>query len=132
MARSRPEARSSTSGGTPRVAQGEWVVIRAPGEPPRRGQVIDAGEEITVVQVLEETVGLSPARAEITLTGDVATAVVGRELLGRVFNGMGHPLDGLPAPSGKRSAPSGPLRSTRPAALARRTSSRPASPRSTA
>jgi len=101
------------------VAQGEWVVIRAPGQPARRGQVIDAGEQVTVVQVLEETVGLPPARSEITLTGDVATAVVGRELLGRTFNGMGHPLDGLPAPVGERvrpiwAAPLNPARRARP------------------
>jgi V/A-type H+/Na+-transporting ATPase subunit B len=105
---------------TPRVAQGEWVIIRTPGEPARRGQVIDAGQDVTVVQVLEETVGLPPARAEITLTGDVATAVVGRELLGRVFNGMGNPLDGLPAPIGEGirpiwAAPLNPARRARPA-----------------
>jgi V/A-type H+-transporting ATPase subunit B len=104
---------------TPLVAQGEWVVIRSPGEPPRRGQVIDAGEQVTVVQVLEETVGLAPARAEITLTGDVATAIVGRELLGRMFNGMGHPLDGLPTPVGDAvrpiwAAPLNPARRSRP------------------
>lgn len=90
---------------TPGVAQGEWVVLRSPGEPPRQGQVIDAGEEVTVVQVLEETVGLCPARADVTLTGDVATAIVGQELVGRVFNGMGHPLDGLPAPIGEAVRP---------------------------
>jgi V/A-type H+-transporting ATPase subunit B len=104
---------------TPRVAQGEWVLITAPGTPPRRGQVIDAGEEITVVQVLEETIGLPPASAEVTLTGDVAHAVVGRELLGRVFNGMGLPLDGLPAPVGDAlrpiwAAPLNPARRARP------------------
>ncbi len=101
------------------VAQGEWVLIRSPGEPVRRGQVIDAGEEITVVQVLEETVGLPPARADVTLTGDVATAVVGRELLGRTFNGMGRPLDGLPPPVGEAvrpiwAAPLNPARRARP------------------
>jgi len=104
---------------TPLVAQGEWVIIRAPGQPARRGQVIDAGEQVTVVQVLEETVGLPPARSEITLTGDVATAIVGRELLGRAFNGMGHPLDGLPAPVGEAvrpiwAAPLNPARRARP------------------
>lgn len=104
---------------TPRVAQGEWVIIRSPGEPPRRGQVIDAGEGVTVVQVLEETIGLPPARAEITLTGDIATAVVGRELLGRTFNGMGQPLDGLPEPVGEAvrpiwAAPLNPARRARP------------------
>jgi V/A-type H+-transporting ATPase subunit B len=81
--------------------------------------VIDAGEQVTVVQVLEETVGLPPARAEVTLTGDVATAVVGRELLGRVFNGMGQPLDGLPPPVGEEvrpiwAAPLNPARRSRP------------------
>lgn len=104
---------------TPMVAQGEWVLIQAPGQPVRRGQVIDAGEQVTVVQVLEETVGLPPARAEITLTGDVASAVVGRELLGRTFNGMGRPLDGLPAPVGEGvrpiwAAPLNPARRARP------------------
>jgi V/A-type H+-transporting ATPase subunit B len=81
--------------------------------------VIDAGEQVTVVQVLEETIGLPPARSDITLTGDVATAVVGRELLGRAFNGMGHPLDGLPAPVGEDvrpiwAAPLNPARRARP------------------
>jgi V/A-type H+-transporting ATPase subunit B len=104
---------------TPGVAQGEWVTIRTPGEPPRRGQVIDAGLDVTVVQVLEETVGLPPARAEVTLTGDVATAIVGRELRGRVFNGMGKPLDGLPPPIGDAirpiwAAPLNPARRARP------------------
>jgi V/A-type H+/Na+-transporting ATPase subunit B len=105
---------------TPRVAQGEWVSITSPGQPPRRGQVIDAGEAVTVVQVLEETIGLTPAQAAITLTGDVATAIVGRELLGRTLNGMGAPLDGLPAPVGEGvrpiwAAPLNPARRARPA-----------------
>lgn len=105
---------------TPRVAQGEWVNITSPGQPDRRGQVIDAGETVTVVQVLEETIGLQPAQARITLTGDVARAVVGRELLGRTLNGMGLPLDGLPAPVGEGlrpiwAAPLNPARRARPA-----------------
>ncbi|MBI2393646.1 MAG: V-type ATP synthase subunit B [Deltaproteobacteria bacterium] len=105
---------------THRAAAGEWVVIRAPGQPARRGQVIDAGEEITVVQVLDQTLGLAPAKAEITLTGDIARAVVGRELLGRALDGVGRPLDGLPAPVGEAlrpvwGAPMNPTRRARPA-----------------
>ena len=46
-------------------------MIRTPGQPARRGQVIDAGHEVTVIQVLEDTVGLPPARTVIVLTGDV-------------------------------------------------------------
>jgi V/A-type H+-transporting ATPase subunit B len=105
---------------THRAAMGEWVVIRAPDQPPRRGQIIDASDEITVVQVLDETLGLSPARAEITLTGQIARAVVGRELLGRALDGVGRPLDGLPQPVGEGlrpvwGAPMNPTRRARPA-----------------
>jgi V/A-type H+-transporting ATPase subunit B len=104
---------------TTTVALGEWVEIRVPGEHPWRGQVIDAGRDISVIQVLEDTVGLAPAAVEITLTGEEATTVVGRELLGRAFNGMGAPIDGLPAPIGDATrsvwgAPLNPIRRARP------------------
>jgi V/A-type H+-transporting ATPase subunit B len=67
--------------------------------------VIDAGEEVTVVQVLEDTLGLAPAHARLTFTGETMTAVVGRELLGRVFNGVGSAIDGLPTPIGEAIRP---------------------------
>ena len=102
-----------------KVALGEWVEIRAPGAPEWRGQVIDAGDEVTVIQVLEETYGLAPSLVAVTLSGDVARTVVGREHLGRAFNGVGEPVDGLPAPVGEKivsiwSAPLNPARRLRP------------------
>jgi V/A-type H+/Na+-transporting ATPase subunit B len=104
---------------TRRVALGEWVIVRLEGQADRRGQVIDAGERTTVVQLLDETVGLAPDRAEIVLTGEVATTVVGRELLGRAFDGHGAAADGLPAPVGEavraiNGAPINPVRRDRP------------------
>jgi V/A-type H+/Na+-transporting ATPase subunit B len=90
---------------TPGAVLGEWVTLRTEGEPDRRGQVIDAGSAVTVIQVLEDTVGLAPARIEVELSGREAHVVVGRELLGRVFNGTGEPLDGLPAPIGEALRP---------------------------
>jgi V/A-type H+-transporting ATPase subunit B len=102
-----------------RVALGEWVIVRLPGQPDRRGQVIDAGARATVVQLLDETVGLAPDRAEIVLTGEVASTVVGRELLGRAFDGHGASADGLPGPVGEalrpiNGAPINPMRRDRP------------------
>ncbi|MFN8583220.1 MAG: V-type ATP synthase subunit B [Gemmatimonadaceae bacterium] len=91
--------------GTHRAALGEWVSISAKGQPDRRGQVIEAGSNVTVVQVLDETVGLAPADCRVTLTGDVATAIVGRELLGRALSGVGVPIDGLPPPVGSAIRP---------------------------
>jgi V/A-type H+/Na+-transporting ATPase subunit B len=104
---------------TPTASLGEWVEIRAPGQPPRRGQVIDAGRDVTVIQILEDTIGLPPARAEVTLTGTGATVVVGRDLLGRALNGTGEPIDGLPPPIGEHTwpvwgAPLNPVRRSRP------------------
>ncbi|HVA57690.1 MAG: V-type ATP synthase subunit B [Gemmatimonadaceae bacterium] len=104
---------------TRRVALGEWVRVCLPGQPDRRGQVIDAGEGITSIQLLDSTVGLAPDRVEVVLTGDVANTVVGRELLGRAFDGHGAPVDGLPAPVGDavrptNGAPINPMRRARP------------------
>lgn len=87
--------------GTRRAALGEWVVVETPDRARRRGQVIDAGDEITVVQVLEDTLGLQAAEARVTLTGELATAAVGRELLGRAVSGVGRPVDDLPDPVGE-------------------------------
>ena len=89
-----------------RVALGEQVEIALDG---RRwhAQVIDAGERHTVLQLLEEGLGLVPGQARLDFTGDVARAVVGRELMGRVFSGLGAPLDGLPPPVGEALIPLG-------------------------
>jgi V/A-type H+-transporting ATPase subunit B len=84
-----------------RVALGEWVTVESPGQPDVRGQVIDAGDHVTVVQVLEDTLGLPPASVRITLTGDLAQATVGRDLLGRALSGIGEPRDQLPRPIGE-------------------------------
>jgi V/A-type H+-transporting ATPase subunit B len=87
--------------GAQRVALGEWVTVQSPGQPDVRGQVIDAGDQVTVVQVLEDTLGLPPASVRITLTGDLARATVGRDLLGRALSGIGEPRDQLPRPIGE-------------------------------
>jgi V/A-type H+-transporting ATPase subunit B len=93
-----------TVANTDRAALGEWVELRTrgrPGERPMRGQVIDVGRDVTVIQVLEETLGISPASLDVTFTGEVARVVVGRDMLGRALSGAGEPRDGLPAPIGE-------------------------------
>ncbi len=90
---------------TRRAKLGEWVRIEGEGQESRRGQVIDVGTEVTVIQVFEDTLGLKPAGASITLTGETATTVVGKDLLGRALSGTGEPLDGLPAAIGEARLP---------------------------
>jgi V/A-type H+-transporting ATPase subunit B len=91
--------------GAQRAALGEWVVVEVPGQPDARGQVIDAGADVAVVQVLEDTLGLPPASVRITLTGELAQIAAGRDLLGRAFNGVGRPRDGLLPPIGEALRP---------------------------
>ena len=90
---------------TRRAKLGEWVRIGGEGQQSRRGQVIDVGTEITVIQVFEDTLGLKPAAAAITLAGETATTVVGKDLLGRALSGTGAPLDGLPPSIGEARLP---------------------------
>jgi V/A-type H+-transporting ATPase subunit B len=87
------------------IALGERVVVELPDAPPRSGQLVEVAEDMAVVQVLEDTVGLAPGRATITLTGRVPVAAVGLELMGRVLSGGGEPLDGLPDPVGEALLP---------------------------
>jgi V/A-type H+-transporting ATPase subunit B len=62
----------------------------------RGGQVIEVSEEYAVIQVLEETSGLDLARTSVSLVENVARLGVSRDMLGRRFNGVGKPIDGLP------------------------------------
>lgn len=79
-----------------RARLGEMVSIRLGGQGERRGQVIEVSESHAVVQLLDEPQGIAPASAEVIFSGDVARLPVGRQMLGRVFSGLGRPIDGLP------------------------------------
>jgi V/A-type H+-transporting ATPase subunit B len=87
------------------MALGERVVVELPDAPARTGQLVEVSESVAVVQVLEDTVGLAPGLATITLSGEVPLAAVGSELVGRVLGGGGRPLDGLPDPVGEALLP---------------------------
>ena len=82
--------------GARRARLGEMVRIRLDGGQERRGQVIEVSEAHAVIQVLEETQGIGPARAEVVFSGEVARLPVSRQMLGRSFSGIGRPIDGLP------------------------------------
>ncbi len=58
------------------------------------GQVIEVSEETAVIQVFEETTGLDVVSTAISLVDRQARLSVSEDLIGRVFNGAGRPLDG--------------------------------------
>ncbi|MDR7554365.1 MAG: V-type ATP synthase subunit B [Armatimonadota bacterium] len=75
---------------------GAIVNIHLPDGSIRGGQVIEASERVAVIQVFEETAGLDLAHTSVSLREDVARIGVSREMIGRRFNGLGDPIDGLP------------------------------------
>mmetsp|Transcript_29734 Transcript_29734/g.65804 ORF Transcript_29734/g.65804 Transcript_29734/m.65804 type:complete len:504 (+) Transcript_29734:125-1636(+) len=62
----------------------------------RRGQVLEVDGTRAVVQVFEGTSGIDNRKTTLEFTGEVLTTPVSRDMLGRVFNGSGKPIDGGP------------------------------------
>lgn len=62
----------------------------------RGGQVIEVSEKFTILQVFEETSGIDLSTTTVNLVEDVARLGVSKEMIGRRFNGIGEPIDGLP------------------------------------
>ena len=78
------------------VGYNEIVELRGPDGVVRRGQVLEVDRNRAVVQVFVGTRGLDLARTRARFTGDVARLGVSLELLGRMCNGSGAPIDGGP------------------------------------
>ncbi len=74
-------------------------VVGADGVP-RLGQVLDVTARAAVVQVFGGTETLSNAETRLRFLATPLEVPVSREMLGRVFDGLGRPKDGLPAPLG--------------------------------
>lgn len=76
------------------VAYNEMVSIKLPDGTRRTGQVLEVSGEIAVIQVFEGTQGIDVDATEVRFLEEVAKIDVGIELLGRVLNGTGKPIDG--------------------------------------
>ncbi|KAK3257326.1 hypothetical protein CYMTET_33584 [Cymbomonas tetramitiformis] len=63
----------------------------------RRGQVLEVDGDRAIVQVFEGTAGVDAKNTQLEFTGQVLTAPVSEDMLGRVFDGSGRPIDGGPA-----------------------------------
>lgn len=61
----------------------------------RLGQVIKVEGDKAVLQVFEGTTGISLVNSRSRLTGEPLKIPLSKEILGRVFNGIGRPIDGF-------------------------------------
>jgi V-type H+-transporting ATPase subunit B len=62
----------------------------------RKGQVLEVSGKKAVVQVFEGTSGIDAKFTRVEFTGDVLKMPVSEDMLGRVFNGSGKPIDDGP------------------------------------
>ena len=60
----------------------------------RRGRVLEIDQDRALVQVYEGRSGIDVNSTEIRFLGDVLKLPVSKDMLGRIFNGRGDPIDG--------------------------------------
>ena len=73
----------------------EMVDIHLDNGTKRVGRVVQIEGDKVVIQVFEGTTGLSLANTSSRMTGHAMELPLSPEILGRVFDGLGRPIDGL-------------------------------------
>ncbi|EPZ31141.1 V-type ATPase [Rozella allomycis CSF55] len=71
----------------------EIVTLTLPDGTKRSGQVLEVTGNKAVVQVFEGTSGVDSKSTRVEFTGDTLKIPVSEDMLGRVFNGSGKPID---------------------------------------
>lgn len=74
----------------------EVVYVRDKTGEKRTGRIIDLNEETAVVQIFGTTTGLDLESTTVEFLEEPMELRVGKGLLGRIFNGLGKPIDGYP------------------------------------
>ena len=80
------------------VGYAELVEVQDDRGGRRLGSVLETMNGAAVVQVFEGTTGLSLGATTVRFRGEPVRIPVSGEMLGRVFDGLGRPIDGGPDP----------------------------------
>lgn len=93
------------------TAYDEMVELRLENGTSRVGRIVQIDGERVVIQVFEGTKGLSLVNTKTRLTGHPIEMPLSKEIIGRVFDGLGRPIDGLGQiyPVEKRDVNSSPI-----------------------
>ncbi|MEG1944746.1 MAG: V-type ATP synthase subunit B [Oscillospiraceae bacterium] len=79
------------------VKYDELVEIEQQDGEIRFGKVLEINKDKALVQLFESSQGLKIATSKARFLGHGTQLLVSRDMLGRVFDGMGNPIDGSPA-----------------------------------
>ncbi len=72
---------------------GEIVKIITEDNKTRTGQVVKLSEDLIVIEVFEDTTGMSSENAEIIFTEDIFKVKISKDMFGQTFNSLGKPID---------------------------------------
>ena len=78
------------------VAYDELVEVKTPTGESRLGKVVQVTQKAVAVQVFEGTTGLSPGETRTRFLGHSLEIPVSVEMLGRIMDSFGDPIDGHP------------------------------------
>ncbi len=81
---------------TPDSFYDEVVYVRDKNGEKKTGRIIDINETTAVVQIFGSTTGLDLGSTTVEFLDKPMELRVGKGLLGRIFNGLGEPIDGYP------------------------------------
>ena len=73
----------------------EMVEFTVDGNKKKLGRIVEINEDKAVIQVFESTDEMSLNNTHTRLTGHPMEIGLSEEILGRTFNGLGEPIDGL-------------------------------------
>lgn len=73
----------------------EQVTIELKNGEKRIGDIIKLDKDITTIQVYQGTTGMNSKNIKTQFMGETLTINLSKQMLGRVFNGTGKPIDGL-------------------------------------
>jgi len=76
------------------VTYDELAEIELPNGEVRRCKVLEVEDDHAVVQLFESAQGINLAQSKVRFLGHPLQLGVSEDMLGRVFNGMGEPIDG--------------------------------------
>ncbi len=74
----------------------ELVEVRLSNGEKRKGKVIELENDTALVQVFQGTAGIDIPRTSVSFLGKGVELKVSGDIIGRVFNGFGDPIDGGP------------------------------------
>jgi V/A-type H+-transporting ATPase subunit B len=78
------------------ITYDELAEIELPNGETRRGKVLEVNGDTAVLQLFESAAGINLAQSKVRFLGHPLELAVSEDMLGRVFNGMGEPIDGGP------------------------------------